>query len=58
MKKSLVLLFAAVLALSVATPAFAKTHKHHKKHKKHHHAAQMHKAAPATEAPAAAPQAQ
>jgi hypothetical protein len=47
MKKSLVLLFAAVLALSVATPAFAKTHKHHKKHHAHHHAKAHHKTAPA-----------
>ncbi len=52
MKKSLVLLFAAVLALGVATPAFAKTHKHHKKHHAaHHHAKAHHKTAPA-EAPA------
>lgn len=43
MKKSLVLLFAAVLALTVATPAFAKTHKHHKKHHAHHHAKAHHK---------------
>lgn len=46
MKKSLVLLFAAVLALTVATPAFANTHKH-KKHHAHHHAKKHHKAAPA-----------
>jgi hypothetical protein len=38
-KKSMALLFAAVLALSIATPAFAKTHKHHKKHHHKHHAA-------------------
>jgi hypothetical protein len=37
MKKSLVLLLAAVFALSAATPAFARTKKHHKKHHKHHH---------------------
>lgn len=47
MKKSLVLLFAAVLALSVATPAFAKTHKHHKKHHTHHSAKAHHKDATA-----------
>jgi hypothetical protein len=40
MKKIWILLFAGVLAISVATPAFASTHKHHhKKHHKHHHAA-------------------
>jgi hypothetical protein len=39
MKKAWVLLFAAVLAMSVVTPAFASTHKHRKKHhRKHHHA--------------------
>jgi len=52
MKKSLALLFAAVLALSMSTPAFAKTHKHHhKKHHKHHvtrtHKAPGHAASPA-----------
>jgi hypothetical protein len=53
MKRTVVLLFAAVLALGVATPAFAKTHKHHKKHHARHHAKVHHKTAPAaTAAPA------
>jgi hypothetical protein len=46
MKKTLVFVFAAILAMSMATPAFAakKHHKHHKKH--HHHAAVAQQAAP------------
>jgi hypothetical protein len=36
MKKSLVLLLAAAFALSVATPAFARTKKHQVKHHKQH----------------------
>lgn len=52
MKKTLVALLATVLAISVATPAFAKTHKHKKHHAKHH-AAKMHNATP--QQPAAVP---
>jgi hypothetical protein len=36
MKKILVLLFAAVLAISVATPAFASTYNRHRRHHRHH----------------------
>jgi len=39
MKKVLVFLFTAALAMSMTTPAFASTHKHHKKHHRHHHSA-------------------
>lgn len=37
MKKSLVAVLALAIALTVASPAFAGTHKHHKKHHHHHH---------------------
>jgi hypothetical protein len=40
MKKTLGLILAVAFALTIATPAFAKTHKHKKHHRKHHHTAQ------------------
>lgn len=45
MKKSLVVLFTLILAMSLATPAFAakRHHKHHKNHH-HHHVAAMQQA--------------
>ncbi len=36
MKKTLIMALSAVMLLSLATPAFAKNHKH-KKHHHHHH---------------------
>jgi hypothetical protein len=40
MKKFVIVMFAAALAMSMAMPAFASTNRHHKKlHKHHHHAA-------------------
>jgi hypothetical protein len=46
MKKAAILLVTAVLALTLSTPAFAKS-KHHKKHHHHHHHATANAEAPA-----------
>lgn len=54
MKKSLAALLTLVLAVSLASPAFAATKKH-KKHGKKHHAAAKHHAKKAPAAPATAP---